>query len=42
MELFDDVNQRMHQLMIIKTERVILSCLGIIFHDLDRAECRSR
>ena len=38
MELFDDVNQRMHQLLIIKTERVILSCLDIIFPDLDKAD----
>ena len=38
MELFDDVNQRMHQLVIIKTERVILSCLDIIFPDLDKAD----
>ena len=30
MEPFDDVNQRMHQLVNIKTERVILSCLDII------------
>ena len=38
MELFDDVNQRMHQLMIIKTERVMLNCLDIIFPDLDKAD----
>ena len=38
MELFDDVNQCTHQLVIIKTERVILSCLDIIFPDLDKAD----
>ena len=38
MVLFDDVNQRMHQLVIIKAERVILSCLDIIFPDLDKAD----
>ena len=38
MELIDDVNQRMHHLVIIKTERVILSCLDIIFPDLDKAD----
>ena len=35
---FEDVNQRMHQIVIIKTERVILSCLDIIFPDLDKAD----
>ena len=38
MELIDDVNQRMHHLVIIKTERVILSCLDIIFPNLDKAD----
>ena len=39
MELFNDVNQRMHQLLIIKTEQgCILSCLDIIFPDLDNAD----
>ena len=37
MELIEDVNQRIHHLVIIKTERVILSCLEIIFPDLDKA-----
>ena len=37
-ELFDDFNQRMHQIVIILTERVILSCLDIIFPDLDKAD----
>ena len=38
MEIFDNVNQRMHQFVIIKTERVILSFLDIIFPDLDKAD----